>query len=111
MNNNSNNIKLKRLGIDTQKEFVVYMRSDCHICISEGFEAMTRLEVTVKGKTIIATLNVLRSELLHHNEASLSESAWKKLNASEGEEINSNHLQPVESMSDVRSKMYGRRLD
>jgi thymidine phosphorylase len=111
MNKNSNKLKLKRLGIDTQKEFVVYMRADCHICISEGFEAMTRLEVRVKEKTIIATLNVLRSELLGHDEGSLSESAWKSLDANEGDEITFSHLQPVDSMSDVRAKMYGRRLD
>lgn len=87
------------------------MRSDCHICISEGFEAMTRLEITVNGVTIIATLNVLRSDLLHHGEASLSESAWKRLSAKEGEQITFSHLQPVESMRDVRAKMYGQRLD
>jgi len=111
MNNTFNILKLKHLGIDTHKEFVVYMRADCHICISEGFEAMTRLEVTVHDKTIIATLNVLRSDILHHDEASLSESAWKILNAKEGDEITFNHLQPVESMGHVRAKMYGQRLD
>ena len=48
MNQDSNILKLKRLGIDNQREYFVYMRSDCHICISEGFEALTRIEVTVK---------------------------------------------------------------
>ena len=111
MNLNSNILKLKRLGIDTQREFVVYMRADCHICISEGFEAMTRMQITVNGKTIIATLNVLRSELLSHEEASLSESAWKAMDANEGDFIAFSHLQPVSSMSHVRAKMYGKRLD
>ena len=111
MNQYSNRLKLKRLGIDTQREYFAYMRSDCHICISEGFEALTRIEVTVKGKTIIATLNVLRSELLQPGEASLSESAWKTLLAEEGDTILFSHLQPVASMSHVRSKMYGNTLD
>lgn len=110
-NYKSNVLTLKRLGIDTQKEFVVYMRADCHICISEGFEAMTRLQVTVNDKTIIATLNVLHSELLGHEEASLSESAWHRLNAKEGDEILFTHLQPVDSLGDVRAKMYGKELD
>lgn len=110
-NNHSNILTLKRLGIDTQKEFVVYMRADCHICISEGFEAMTRLQITVNEKTIIATLNVLHSELLSHDEASLSESAWRRLNAKEGDEILFSHLQPVASLGDVRAKMYGKTLD
>lgn len=107
----ANILTLKRLGIDTQKEYVVYMRADCHICISEGFEAMTRLQVTVKKITIIATLNVLHSELLRHDQASLSESAWNRLNAKEGAEILFSHLQPVGSMGNVRSKMYGKQLD
>jgi thymidine phosphorylase len=110
MNHDSNILKLKRLGIDTQQEYFVYMRSDCHICISEGFEALTRIEVTVKGETIIATLNVLQSELLQNGEASLSESAWKALRAEEGDTIAFSHLQPVSSMSHVRSKMYGNKL-
>lgn len=111
MNHDSNILKLKRLGIDTQREYFVYMRSDCHICISEGFEALTRIEVTVNGKTIIVTLNVLHSELLQDGEASLSESAWKALRAEDGDIIAFSHLQPVSSMSHVRSKMYGNKLD
>jgi thymidine phosphorylase len=107
----SNTLRLKRLGIDTQKEFVAYMRSDCHICISEDFEAMTRLEATVKGKTIITTLNVLRGELLQPGEASLSESAWKALEPREGETIAFSNLQPVSSMGYVRAKVYGKKLD
>ncbi|GAB4242875.1 MAG: thymidine phosphorylase family protein [Saprospiraceae bacterium] len=107
----TNTLTLKRLGIDTQREYIVFMRSDCHICISEGFEALTRIEVTVKGRTIIATLNVLHGDLLKHGEASLSESAWNALQAKEGDTIAFNHLQPVASMSLVRSKMYGNKLN
>ncbi|MCB0534187.1 MAG: thymidine phosphorylase family protein [Saprospiraceae bacterium] len=111
MNNQTNILKLKRLGIDTQREYFVYMRSDCHICISEGFEALTRIEATVKGKTIITTLNVLHGDLLQDGEASLSESAWAALKATEGDTIAFSHLQPVASMSLVRSKMYGNKLN
>jgi thymidine phosphorylase len=63
MNHDSNVLKLKRLVIDTQWEYFNYVRSDCHICISEGFEALTRIEVAVNGRTIIATLNVLHRHL------------------------------------------------
>ncbi|SHF38339.1 thymidine phosphorylase [Fodinibius roseus] len=104
------NLRLKWLGIDTRKEFVVYMRSDCPVCISEGFSALTRLMVTVGDKTIIATLNVIHSDLLAHDEASLSTSAWNKLNAQEGDTIRFAHLQPAGSMSKVRAKIYGQTL-
>lgn len=107
----TNTLKLRRLGVDTRQEYVVYMRADCHICISEGFEALTRLQVTVKGRTIIATLNVLQGDLLPDGEAGLSESAWKKLRAAPGDIASFHHLQPVSSMSLVRAKMYGHQLD
>ena len=110
MNNNSNILKLKRLGIDTQQEYIAYMRADCHICISEGFEAQARIEAAANGKSIIATLNAIRGELLQPGEASLSESAWKALNAEEGSRISFSHLDPVASMGHVRAKMYGKKL-
>lgn len=108
---NVNQLSLKRLGIDTHKEFLVYMRASCHICISEGFEALTRLNVTANGTTIIATLNVLHSDLISRNEASLSESAWEYLKVKEGDKVTFSHLQPANSMSYVRAKIHGQPLD
>ena len=110
-NRNSNTLTLKRIGIDTQWEYFIYMQANCHICRSEGFESLTKVQVTFKEKSIIATLNVLRSDLLRHSEAGLSESAWKVLGVREGNKITITHLQPVESMSLVRSKIYGKKLD
>lgn len=111
MDKETNILSLKRLGLDTQREYFVYMRSDCHICISEGFQALTRVLVQVAEKSIIATLNTIHSELLLEGEASLSESAWKALGAKEGDSITFSHLQPVNSMGYVRAKMYGKRLN
>jgi len=31
-------LRLTRLGINTYKEAILYMREDCHICRAEGFE-------------------------------------------------------------------------
>ena len=110
-NRNSNTLILKRLGIDTQWEYYIYMQANCHICRSEGFESLTRVQVTFQDKTIIATLNVLGSDLLNNKQASLSESAWKALGVKEGDKIAIAHLHPVESMSLVRSEIYGKRLN
>jgi len=104
-------LTLKRLGIDTHKEYIVYMRSDCQICRSEGYESMTRLYIRHKSATIIATLNVVKSNLLEHNEASLSEYAWQSLGACDGDLVFFSHLEPVDSLRHVRSKMYGVELD
>jgi thymidine phosphorylase len=106
-----NTLKLIRLGIDTQKEHVVFMRKDCHICKSEGFEALNRILVTVNDKSLIATLYIITDGILRPGKSALSESAWIELNANEGDEISFSHVQPVTSMRSIRSKMYGKQLN
>lgn len=104
-------LHLRRLGIDTYREHVIYMRSDCHVCLSEGFAARSRVRLTVRGKSIVATVNVIHSDLLHHNQAGLSESAWHALEAQEGDDVFVKHPDPVLSESYVRAKAYGQRLE
>jgi thymidine phosphorylase len=101
---------LQRLGIDTYKEAVIYMRADCHVCRSEGFEAQARVRVTLRDRSIIATLNVITSDVLEPGNAGLSEYAWQLLRAQEGDAIAVAHAQPVASLRAVRSKIYGNRL-
>lgn len=103
-------LTLRSLGIDTHKEPVVYMRDDCDICKSEGFFAQTRVRVTLNKHSIVATLNTVKSTLLRHNEASLSEYAWNLLSAKEGDRITISHPKPLESLSYIRSKIYGHEL-
>ncbi|MEE8258516.1 MAG: thymidine phosphorylase family protein [Sphingomonadales bacterium] len=111
MTKHPNTLKLLRLGIDTHQETVVYMRQDCHICRAEGFAAHARVLVTCKDHSVIATLNHITTDILARNEASLSESAWKILNATEGDRIVVSHPSPLESLSHVRAKVYGKELD
>jgi thymidine phosphorylase len=107
----SNTLKVKSLGIDTYRENTIFMRSDCHICRSEGFTALTRLVVHSSGKRIIATLNVVHSELLRENEAALSDMALKRLHVKDGDLITISHLKPIESLSAVRAKIYHKKID
>lgn len=103
-------LRLRRLGIDTYLECVVYMRSDCHICRAEGFDARSRVKVSLGDRQIVATLNVVRGDLLQQGEAALSEFAWRSLGAAEGELIALAHPDPVGSESRLRAKVYGERL-
>ena len=98
------------LGIDTQHEHIVFMRDDCHVCISEGFEALTRVNVSFGDKTIVANLNVCTNGLLAHGQVGLSNSAVKSLRVIDGDELVITHLEPINSLSHVRSKIYGNRL-
>lgn len=105
-----NELIFKRLGIDTQHEHLAYMREDCHVCVSEGFEALTRIRVSNGKKSIVASLNVIRSEILKPGEISLSERAIKALGVKEGDAIVASHLHPINSLGYVRSKIYGNEL-
>ena len=82
-----NQLRVKSIGIDTYRENIIYMRSDCYICISEGFTALTRVVVVHKEKTIVATLNVVTSNILSHEEAGLSEIAMRNLAVKDGDII------------------------
>ncbi len=103
-------VVLRRIGIDTYHEPVIYLRRDCHVVRSEGFEAQARVQVQHDGRAIVATLNVVDAALLADGEAGLSEAAWRQLGAKEGERALVGHAPPVESMRHVRAKIYGNRL-
>ncbi|WP_428741339.1 thymidine phosphorylase family protein [Tenacibaculum sp.] len=105
-----NELIFKRLGIHTQNEHFVYMREDCHVCISEGFEALTRVRITNDNKSIVGSLNVVTTDILKQGEVSLSESAVLALNIKEEEKITVSHLHPIDSLRAIRSKIYGNDL-
>ena len=102
-----NSLLLKRMGIDTHEEPIVYMRADCHVCRSEGFSAHSRVTVAIDGRSIIATLNVVRDGFLLPTEAGLSDAAWRLLGARPGQRATFSHPQPVESFGAVRAKIFG----
>lgn len=107
---NPNQLLVKNIGIDTYRENILFMRYDCEVCLSEGFTALTRIVVTNGNKSIIATLNVVTSEIISHGEAGLSIEAMKRLGVKTGDSIRVSHLDPIESFKKVRSKMYGNEL-
>jgi thymidine phosphorylase len=96
------------MGIDTYHELVLYMRRDCPICLSEGFTASTRLLVASGDRQVIATLNVVDPSKLDEDCVGLSDALWQMLHPDDG--ISVSHAPVVTSMSDVRAKMYDRRL-
>ena len=104
-------LRIKDIGIDTYRENIIFMRADCHVCISEGFTALTRVIVHTSSNRIIATLNVVHSEILKSGEVGLSIEAIKRLGVKDGDIIFVSHLHPIESLSKVRAKMYGKELD
>lgn len=69
-------LRLRRLGIDTYQEPMLYVHRDDPLCRSEGFEAQSRVQMSANGNTIIATLNVVHGDFMALGEAGVSEAAW-----------------------------------
>jgi thymidine phosphorylase len=88
-------LSLQRIGIDTYQEPVVYMRRDRPVCVSEGFEAQSRVEVRVRDRSIVATLNVVDAVFLGETQAGLSESAWRMLSPQDGDTATLRHPPPL----------------
>jgi thymidine phosphorylase len=103
-------LRARRLGVDTQQEAVVFMHKECPVCRSEGFVAHTRILLRAGDRHMIATLYQITTDLITREEAALSESAWNRLGLHDGETVAVGHPDPVESLSYVRSRIYGKEL-
>jgi thymidine phosphorylase len=99
------------LGINTHQEPVVFMRADCPICKAEGFNASNRLEVCHGERHIIATLNVVTSDVLSVEHIGFSNIALQRLGVKNGDQVAVSHAPLVDSLSAVRKKIFGHRLN
>jgi thymidine phosphorylase len=103
-------VRVRRLGVDTQFEPVVFMHKECAVCRSEGFVAHNRLLLRAGERHVIATLYQVTNDLIAHDEAALSESAWSRLELNDGDTIAISHPDPLISLSHVRGRIYGNEL-
>ena len=101
----------RQLGIDTLSEAVVFMRKDCSVCRSEGFTAHNRILLSAGDRHVIATLYQVSSDIIGQHEAGLSDSAFSLLGIADGDRITVKHPDPLESLSHIRSRIYGKPLD
>lgn len=110
MNGAPHLLKARRVGIDTLSEAVVFMRRDCPVCRSEGFSAHSRVLLKAANRQIIATLYQITGDLIGTGEAALSDAAWFRLGIREGDAIDVQHLDPLDSLGLIRSRIYGHDL-
>lgn len=111
MKNRPGILKYKHLGIFTQNANVVFLKHDSDVCISEGFAALTRIRVSTKTNSIVASLNVVTSDILLPDEIGLSNTAAEKLNISDGDILSVSHLETIISLDHLRAKIYNHKLD
>ena len=90
-------LKLRRVAIDTYKENVAYLHRDCALYRSEGFQALSKIEILQEdnGHHIIAVLNVVDDDnIIQPNQLGLSEQAHAQLNLPEGTAVRVAHATP-----------------
>jgi len=104
-------LPVRRAGIDTYRQPVLYLHQGCLVCRAEGFAALTRVKVTCGDREIVAILNVVTGDWVDEHEAALSEAAWQALAPEPGALAEFAHAEPPESTSALRAKVFGARLD
>lgn len=104
-------LSVKRAGIDTCQEPVIYIRRDCTVYRAESSAALARVQLSLGERTITATLHAVDGGWLAPGEAGLSDSAWAALRPFEGAAVRVSHAPDLRSLSQVRGKAYGHRLD
>jgi len=78
-------LKVRRVAIDTHLENVVYLHRDCGVYRTEGFRALSKVEVMHGGRSVRATLNVADDQcIVGPDEVGLSEDAFRRLGAEGG---------------------------
>jgi len=104
-------LKLKPVAIDTYRENVAYLHRDCPVYRAEGFQALSKIEISNNGQKILAVLNVVDdAAIVSPDELGLSEQAFSQLNCGMGNLVRVNHATPPKSMEAVRAKIAGERL-
>lgn len=105
-------LRARRLRLHTQSEPIVVMRADCPVCRSEGLSSRAQVLLSSGGREVVATLFQIEGDaMLAPDEAGLSESAWDILAVKDGEAVEVRHAPALESLSHVRRRIYGHRLD
>jgi len=119
MNNSQQyTLKLRRVAIDTYKENVAYLHRNCAVYRTEGFQALSKVEITTANgdqkhqHRVLAVLNVVDDESITNcDELGLSEQAFSQLNVKEGHCIQIAHAEPPLSLDAVHRKIAGERLE
>jgi thymidine phosphorylase len=106
-----NRLTLTRIAIDTYRENVAYLNCKCEVYRAEGFQSMSKIEVSSDGRSILAVLVIVRdSRILAPGELGLSEQAFSQLGVEEGTQVRIRHAPPPVSIEAVRRKIRGERL-
>jgi thymidine phosphorylase len=112
-NKTTQTLQLRRVAIDTYKENVVYLHRDCQVYRSEGFQALSKVQIAAVagGPSVLAVLNVVDdANITAPGELGLSMEAFQQLGQPEGTALTVAHAKPPNSLQAVHRKIAGERL-
>ncbi|MHA1569437.1 MAG: thymidine phosphorylase, partial [Alphaproteobacteria bacterium] len=104
-------LTVKRLAIDTYGENVAFVSRACTAYRAEEFQALNKIEISLDGRHIIATLNIVDDPaLLGPDELGLSEPCFRRFGRPEGARAAIAQASPPGSIDSLRGKILGRTL-
>jgi len=104
-------LKLRHVEVDTYHENVAYLNSECKVYRAEGFQALSKIEVSSDGRSVLAVIDVVHdSNIVAPGKLGLADQAFQQLGAAVGKPVRVNHTEPPQSMDAVRRKIAGECL-
>lgn len=105
-------LRARRLGLSAAgNDLIAVMRHDCPVCRSEGLASRAQVSLRAGDHEIVVSLLHSSGDSPAHGEIGLSETAWHRLGVEDGDAVEIAHAEPLASLSDVRRRIYGNRLD
>lgn len=104
-------LRIRRVAIDTWRENVAYLHRDCAVVRAAGFQALSKVMVRANGMTISAVLNVVDdASIVQPDELGLSEDAFARLDVEAGHAARVAPAEPPLSLPALHRKIAGERL-
>ena len=103
-------LRARRLGVHTHDQAVVFMRTDCYVCRSEGLAPFTRPPERGRAGDHRHPYQV-SDGLVGVDEAGFVRGGVDPPRPERRRPLSVRHPDPVLSLSSVRSRIYGHRLD
>jgi len=106
-------LRLRRVAIDTYRENVAYLHRDCHVYRSEGFQALSKVEICGEtgGRPVLAVLNVVDdANITMPEQLGVSLQTFEQLGLPEGAQATVAHARPPASLHAIHRKIAGERL-
>ncbi|MDR1426106.1 MAG: thymidine phosphorylase family protein [Rickettsiales bacterium] len=106
-NDISNGVKVKVFNINTGSRNFVFLNRNSPLVIREGFDVMSRLELTSEEKSVYGTL-YFSDDLIDSGSIGITKTSAKKLKVRNGDKISVKHMESLQSFSVIRDKLRGK---